>query len=121
MQENAGKEEDSFYENDFEICNDVYVRTIEDEIPKLTFATKRTVMVRVLGKSIGFKVLYYRMFNQWNPTGGFRVMNVDNGYYMVRFSLENDYTKVLLGSPWTIMSHYLTVLPWTPGVQSKSK
>ncbi|PPD94590.1 hypothetical protein GOBAR_DD08381 [Gossypium barbadense] len=41
-------------------------------------------------------------------------MDLENDYYLVRFSEEDDYNKVLTNGPWVIFGQYLTILPWTP-------
>ncbi|MBA0583592.1 hypothetical protein Gorai_014443 [Gossypium raimondii] len=41
-------------------------------------------------------------------------MDLENDYYLVRFSEEDDYNKVLTNGPWVIFGQYLTIRPWTP-------
>jgi hypothetical protein len=35
-------------------------------------------------------------------------MNVDNGFFMVKFDLADDRAKVINGGPWMLFEHYLT-------------
>jgi len=41
-------------------------------------------------------------------------MNVDNGFFMVKFDLADDRAKVINGGPWMLFEHYLTVRNWSP-------
>lgn len=41
-------------------------------------------------------------------------MILGHGYYLVRFSNEIDWERVLLEGPWIVLGHYLTVSRWTP-------
>ncbi|KAK9089040.1 hypothetical protein Scep_028122 [Stephania cephalantha] len=123
MQEGTESEEEPFDQYDIEICSDHYKREKEDNLVRLHFTKEvqgklddrmnNTLIVRVLGKNIGFKILFNRMHLLWNPKGYMKVIDVDNGYYMVRFSSRDDYMNVLLKGPWTVSGHYLTVQPWT--------
>ncbi|KAL4384684.1 hypothetical protein GQ457_15G002820 [Hibiscus cannabinus] len=49
----------------------------------------------------------------WNPSGELAMIDLDNGYFLIRFALESDMLKVLTGGPWVIYGHYLTVQPWS--------
>ncbi|KAL4348532.1 hypothetical protein GQ457_17G013930 [Hibiscus cannabinus] len=49
----------------------------------------------------------------WNPVGDIQLIDIENNYFIVRFSHAGDYTKVLTEGPWTIFGYYLTVQPWS--------
>ncbi|KAL4384625.1 hypothetical protein GQ457_15G012350 [Hibiscus cannabinus] len=72
-----------------------------------------SVVVRLLGKSIGYRALLSRIQNLWSPSGGMSLIDLDNEYYLVRFALEEDFQKVVKGGPWVIYGSYLTVQPWS--------
>ncbi|KAH1121100.1 hypothetical protein J1N35_004260 [Gossypium stocksii] len=40
-------------------------------------------------------------------------MGLENDYYLVRFSEEDGYNKVLTNGSWVIFGQYLTVRPWS--------
>ncbi|KAL4361894.1 hypothetical protein GQ457_04G017540 [Hibiscus cannabinus] len=72
-----------------------------------------SVIVRLLGRMIGYNALLNRINSLWNPSGEIALMDLDNGYYMVRFANGDDVSRVLLGGPWQIYGNYLTVQPWS--------
>ncbi|KAL4362433.1 hypothetical protein GQ457_04G029140 [Hibiscus cannabinus] len=74
---------------------------------------RNAVIVRLLGRNIGYKSLWSRMHAIWKPVGDIQLIDLDNSYFLVRFAAEKDYTKVLTGGPWTIYGSYLTVQPWS--------
>jgi len=41
-------------------------------------------------------------------------MNVDNGFFMVKFDLADDRAKIINGGPWMLFDHYLAVRNWSP-------
>ncbi|KAL4320027.1 hypothetical protein GQ457_18G015790 [Hibiscus cannabinus] len=73
----------------------------------------RSVIVRLLGKSIGYRALLNRVKSLWNPKGDMCIIDLDNDYYLVRFAIEEDFQKVLSEGPWVIYGSYLTVQPWS--------
>ncbi|MBA0630553.1 hypothetical protein Godav_002640 [Gossypium davidsonii] len=72
-----------------------------------------TVVVKLLGRNIGYGVLLNRISSLWKPSQPFRLMDVENGYYLVRFQSRDDYDLALTQGPWIVFGHYLTVQPWT--------
>ncbi|KAL4332004.1 hypothetical protein GQ457_07G003470 [Hibiscus cannabinus] len=73
----------------------------------------KSVIVRLLGRSIGYTVMLNRIRAMWNLSGEIAMVDLDNGYYLICFALENDMSKVFTGGPWLIYGHYLTVQPWS--------
>ncbi|KAL4383861.1 hypothetical protein GQ457_15G017010 [Hibiscus cannabinus] len=72
-----------------------------------------SVVIRLLGKSIGYRALLTHLQGMWSPRGDMSVVDLDNEYYLVRFAAEEDYIRVLAGGPWVIYGSYLTVQPWS--------
>lgn len=51
-----------------------------------------------------------RLQHLWKqPKGGFDILDVDDGYFMVKFDLHYDKDKVTGGGPWMLFDHYLCV------------
>lgn len=71
------------------------------------------LVVKLLGKSIGFHTMRDRLTRIWKLTAGFELMDIGNDFYMVKFDIEGDRAKVVDGGPWMIFDHYLTVQTWT--------
>ncbi|GMI87522.1 hypothetical protein like AT2G01050 [Hibiscus trionum] len=73
----------------------------------------RALIVRLLRRSISYRVLWNHIQSLWQPLGRFQLVDLDNEYFKVKFEKEDDYTKVLIDGPWTIFGSYLTVQPWS--------
>ncbi|KAL4366343.1 hypothetical protein GQ457_05G016040 [Hibiscus cannabinus] len=73
----------------------------------------KLVIVRLLGRSIGYSALLNRIKSLWNLCGEVVMIDLDNGYYLIRFAFEEDVEKVLMEGPWLIYGNYLTVQPWS--------
>lgn len=75
---------------------------------------KDALVIKLLGKVIGYNTMKDRLTRIWKLQGGFDIMDIDNSFYMVKFDLAEDREKVSSGGPWMIFDHYLAVTHWTP-------
>ncbi|XP_065859791.1 uncharacterized protein [Euphorbia lathyris] len=125
LSHSASKENESrAKEEDFEVNEEDVVVDTNNDLPSIVFsdrihtlmakAMQLSVVVRLLGKRIGYKVLYNRLMSLWKPASDIKVVDLDNGYYLVKLASVEDYSVALLKGPWTIIEHYLTVQPWSP-------
>ncbi|KAJ4833971.1 hypothetical protein Tsubulata_018969 [Turnera subulata] len=73
---------------------------------------ERAVIVKLLGREIGYRTLLSRIQTMWRPKRAFRVIDLENIFYIVRFREQGDYLHALLGGPWSIFEHALCVQPW---------
>ncbi|XP_057452137.1 uncharacterized protein LOC130743944 [Lotus japonicus] len=72
------------------------------------------LVVKLLGKHIGYKALCERLRMLWKPAGGVEVRDLHHGYFLVQFDVLEDTERAMTGAPWMIYDHYLAVKPWTP-------
>lgn len=63
------------------------------------------LVITLLGKTVGYRVMKDRLEKLWKPQGGFDILDVDNGYYMVKFDLQSEKERVMSGGPWMIFDH----------------
>lgn len=97
---------------------------MEGHIPTISFSARVqhllnehmrfAVVVKILGRFIRQETLHNKITTLWNPRGGFKLTELEGGCFMVKLSNEADYANALLGGPWVIFGHYLTVQPWGP-------
>ncbi|XP_057432499.1 uncharacterized protein LOC130725245 [Lotus japonicus] len=66
------------------------------------------------GKRLGYKLMKAKLASLWRLIGDFDLMDVDNGFHMVKFDRNEDKDKVMGGGPWMIFDHYLAVATWSP-------
>lgn len=72
------------------------------------------LVIKLLGKKIGYHMMKEKPKRVWKPVGGFDIMDVDNGFFMAKFDLQVDREKALSEGPWMLYDHYLAVSRWTP-------
>lgn len=75
---------------------------------------KEALVVKFLGKPIGFVTMKDRFHKLWKLAMDFDLMDIGYGFYMVKFDIEDDRSKVINGGPWMNFDHYLTIQCWSP-------
>lgn len=70
--------------------------------------------MKLLGKKLGYITMRDRLKTTWKLSGGLDIMDVGNGFFMVKFDLIVDREKVINEGPWMIFYHCLVVRPWVP-------
>ncbi|XP_020231527.1 uncharacterized protein LOC109812068 [Cajanus cajan] len=75
---------------------------------------KKCLIIKLLGKNIGFLTMKDRLRASWKLEGDFDIIDVSNGFFLVNFDLNADKEKIMHGGPWMIFDHYLTVRQWDP-------
>ncbi|KAK5772251.1 hypothetical protein PVK06_048531 [Gossypium arboreum] len=110
-------------DNDFVLLDGDVNTSIIDGIPDIEFSDRikeiffkemeLTVIVKLLGRNIGYNALYNRILFLWKPVHSIHLMDITNGYFLVKFQDTGDYNKALSQGPWTVYGQYLTVQRWS--------
>ncbi|MBA0648547.1 hypothetical protein Goklo_016247 [Gossypium klotzschianum] len=74
---------------------------------------EKTVVLKLLGRSISYVALHNRISSLWRPSKPFSLMDIENVYFLVKFQSTDDYDRVLSQGLWIIYDQYLTVQTWT--------
>ncbi|XP_061368698.1 uncharacterized protein LOC133311642 [Gastrolobium bilobum] len=75
---------------------------------------RKALIIKLLGKRMGVRFLMARLVRQWNLLGTYEVIDLDNGYLLLRFLEDSDYRHVLEDGPWLVNDHYVVVQRWMP-------
>lgn len=75
---------------------------------------KLLVFVKLLGRNIGYEILKKRLDAMWDQEGLISLIDIGNGYFLVRFQSPADLNFGLTAGHWFIFDHYLTVRQWEP-------
>ncbi|XVE49009.1 hypothetical protein DITRI_Ditri01bG0047500 [Diplodiscus trichospermus] len=75
---------------------------------------RQTLIVKVLGRSIGYNYLLRRIKALWMPKAQIELVAIDNDYFIVKFESKEDYDFAKFEGPWMVMDHYLIVKEWSP-------
>ncbi|CAL1398876.1 unnamed protein product [Linum trigynum] len=88
---------------------------------KLSAPWQRTLVVRLLGRSIGYSILCSRLKALWKPTSEMEIFALDDDCFLVKLGNDKDYFSALSDGPWVIFDHYLVVQQWTPSFRVTDK
>ena len=58
-----------------------------------------SVVVKLLGRTIGYKVLFNRLTALWKPSGEILITDLDNGYFLVNLDNYEDRVNALTKRP----------------------
>ncbi|KAI9115824.1 hypothetical protein K1719_013493 [Acacia pycnantha] len=86
---------------------------------RLYKAWDKAVIVKLLGRNIGYKVLLSILQSLWAKKGVISLINIGNGFFVVKMTNRDDYFNALTSAPWMLFDHYLTVCPWEPRFNPK--
>ena len=102
--------------------HDVKIGT-ENDMPTIKFSERVkeilarsmecSIVVKLLGRNVDYKLLFNRLMALWKPSGEIRITDLDNGYFLVNMDNYEDCVNALTKGPWTILGHYLTVELWS--------
>ncbi|GKV19005.1 hypothetical protein SLEP1_g29305 [Rubroshorea leprosula] len=81
---------------------------------RLCVPWKNAVIIKLLGKSINFRILHARLLKEWRTEQEYEVIDVGMGYFIVRFATPEDCSRILTGGPYKFFDHYLAIQPWEP-------
>ncbi|KAI4324151.1 hypothetical protein L6164_023713 [Bauhinia variegata] len=73
-----------------------------------------TLAVKLLGKILSYNLLKDKLKRVWKLQSNFDLMAIANGYFMVKFNLEDDREQVVNGGSWMVFGHYPANSRWTP-------
>ncbi|KAK8289993.1 hypothetical protein V6Z12_D07G230300 [Gossypium hirsutum] len=109
--------------DDLDILEGDIQKSFVNGIPSISFSDRihkiliqgmdNTVVLKLLGRNIGFSVLQNKLYNLWKPSAEIHMMDIENGYFLVKFQNKLDCEKALSEGPWIIFGQYLTVQPWS--------
>ncbi|XP_031116887.1 uncharacterized protein LOC116020559 [Ipomoea triloba] len=90
------------------------IKLTKEEKRRMRKRWENTLIIKVLGKTVGYNYMLRRLRTIWNPKSGMDLIAIQNGYFLVRFSSVTDYEHAKLGGPWTVLDHCLAVKEWEP-------
>ncbi|MBA0634753.1 hypothetical protein Godav_024422 [Gossypium davidsonii] len=92
-------------------------KTFANGVPSIIFSDQihqiiikgmdNTVILKLLGRNIGFSILQNKIYNMWRPSVPLYIMDIENGYFLVKFQNKLDCEKALSEGPFPALPSYL--------------
>ena len=103
-------EEDMVDEEGSEDCPVIPVS--KEEKRRLRRPQQKTLIIKVMGRTVGFKYLERCMRALWQPKSTLDIVAIEIDYFLAKFASVDDYEYALYNGPQTVLDHYLTVRKW---------
>ncbi|KAF7839819.1 DNA polymerase alpha subunit B [Senna tora] len=88
--------------------------SMADELEEWHRPWMRTLLVKLMGKSLGVAFMKTRIERLWSKTWSVQIIDLENGFFAVTFTSQEDFTHAYQEGPWLIADHYLIVQKWKP-------
>ena len=63
---------------------------------------KSSVILKLMGRTLGYRALQSRLAGIWRPTGKMQLIDIGYGFFIMRFDVLKDYQHALMNSPWFV-------------------
>ncbi|PPS09996.1 hypothetical protein GOBAR_AA10655 [Gossypium barbadense] len=110
-------------DDDLELLEEDIMSSSVNGIPEIDFSNrvnqllikdmKLAIVIKLLGKNIGYATLQNKIHSLWKLILPFPLMDIENGYYLTTFQNVEDFERVLSQGPWIVYREYLTVYLWS--------
>ncbi|CAL2260058.1 unnamed protein product [Prunus armeniaca] len=70
---------------------------------------QNALIIKLLGRSYTYNYLHDRLQQKWSLNGGWKLVDLVNDYFVVKFEVEEDLNYVFIEGPWIIAGQYLTI------------
>ena len=94
-----GIEEESDSELDDLVEGMVNVKLSKETKARIRAQWTKALIVKVYGKSVGYSYLTFKLNALWKPSVRMDCVNLGHGFFLIKFSDDSDYDKVLRGGP----------------------
>ena len=72
------------------------------------------IIVKVFGRTMGFHFLHAKINNLWKPIGRLNCVDLGKDFFLIKFSLIEEYDNMIRGGPWFVGGLFLTIKAWEP-------
>nr|POF09398.1 hypothetical protein CFP56_42430 [Quercus suber] len=93
---------------------EVVVKLSGDRKAKIRVAWNNGLIVKVFGRTVGYHYLVSKLTSMWKPTGKMDCIALGQDFFLIRFTLNDDHSKVLRIGPWFVGGYYLSIQRWEP-------
>lgn len=89
------------------------IKVFKERKAKIRSQWTNAIIVKVFGRSVGFRFLQTRLSSLWKAGGRFDMVDLEKGFLLIRYGLKEDLEGVIYGGPWFIGEHFPSIRPWS--------
>lgn len=98
----------------------VQLGTTKEEKKAARQPWKYSVIIKVVGKKIGYHYLYNRIQAMWRLQSPFILIDLANDFFIVKLSTKQEQNTALFHGPWMVADHYLHMRKWRPNFEPET-
>lgn len=72
------------------------------------------LIVKLFGRSVGYHFFQTKILSLQKLVGRMDCVDLDKGYFRIRFVEKDDFEKLLKGGPWFVGGHFLSIRAQEP-------
>ncbi|KAI8006307.1 hypothetical protein LOK49_LG07G01091 [Camellia lanceoleosa] len=81
----------------------------KDEIDRIRDPWRSTLIVKLVGRNLGYNFFMSKLKSIWKPTSTFHGIDLGNHFYLIKFNEASDLNKVPSDGPWFVGSNFLSI------------
>ncbi|KAI7985130.1 Uncharacterized protein LOK49_LG14G02120 [Camellia lanceoleosa] len=89
----------------------------KEEIDRIRNPWQNSLIVKLMGRSLGYTYLMDRLKNIWKLNSTFIGIDLGNHFFLMKFQDVADLNKVLNEGPWFVGRNFLAIRHWEPDFQ----
>ena len=67
------------------------------------------LIIKLIGRFVGYKTLFQKVTSLWKSKATIDLVEMDNGFFLVKFAVIEDYDFAKYSGSWMIFNHDHTV------------
>ena len=95
-------------------CSIPIIELSSTEKDNLSAPWKYSLIAKVLGREMALQYCQGRLHRLWSLEETMDIIDLGYGFFLLKFSLPDDYNKVFKGAPWLIHGCNISLRPWVP-------
>lgn len=72
----------------------------------------KALIVKVYGKTVGYNFLKRKLHELWQPNEELNIIDLGKDFFLIDFTLSENYFKAIHGGSWFIGGHFLAIRQW---------
>ncbi|KAF7824071.1 uncharacterized protein G2W53_022215 [Senna tora] len=91
----------------------------QEELDEWCSPWKLTLIVHLMGRTVGVTFMKNRLEKLWKRDGDVSIIDLEQGFFAVSFTNQNDFVYAYQEGSWMVADHYLVVQRWRPNFNPK--
>ena len=96
------REEEDDFDNELEDLTEgmANIELSKETKARIRAPWSKTLIVKVYGRTVDFNYLTFKINTLWKPSAIMDCVNLGKDYFLIKFSSDDDYDKMLKGGLW---------------------